>query len=505
MFKLIDSWLNKVTMYRLILYYVSGLWFAGFLLSFTGLLPFTPLEMFVSAFFILIVCLVVNRIFAKVFGAPTNMESVYATAFFLILIIAPMKSSDFLPFLGWAAIWAMASKYIFAINKKHLFNPAAFAVGIMMITVNRSANWWVNSVYLLPLVVVGGVLIVRKIRRFDLVASFFVVAVGSMVLFGVMQGNNAWSVLQKVLLYSPVLFFGFAMLTEPATTPPTRNLRILYGALVGVLFSPSVHIGSFYFTPELALLAGNVFSYVVSPKLKLVLRLKEKVAATSNVYDFWFAADKKLHFAPGQYLEWTLGHDYQDIRGMRRYLTIASSPTEEGIMAGVKFYPNSSTFKQSLMFLNPGDTIVASQLAGDFTMPKDKNKKLVFIAGGIGITPFRSMIKYLLDTKEKRDIIMLYSNYSIDDIAYKELFDRAQKELGITIVYTLTNPPVPSGWTGKTGFIDAAMLKESVPDYAERTFYISGSHTMVVACTDNLIKMGVRKSRIVKDFFPGFV
>lgn len=505
MLKLIDNLLNKITMYRLVLYYVAGLWLVGFVLSFTDLLPYSPIEMLVSALFIIVVCLVVNGIFARIFGAPTNIESVYATAFFLILIIAPMKSSNFLPFLGWAAIWAMASKYIFAINKKHLFNPAAFAVAILMLTVNRSANWWVNSVYLLPFVVVGGLLIVRKIRRFDLVLSFFVVAIGSMVLFGTLEGNDPVSVLQKVLLYSPVLFFGFAMLTEPATTPPTRNLRILYGALVGLLFSPSVHIGSFYFTPELALLTGNIFSYLVSPKLKLVLRLKEKVLSAASVYDFWFTSEKKLNFTPGQYLEWTLGHDYQDVRGMRRYLTIASSPTEDGIMAGVKFYPNSSTFKQSLMFLSPGDTIVASQLAGDFVMPKDKTKKLVFVAGGIGVTPFRSMIKYLLDTKEKRDIIVLYSNFSLEDTAYRDILDQAQKELGIKTVYTLTNPPFPAKWKGKTGFIDAAMIKESVPDLKDRIFYISGSHTMVTGVSDTLTKIGVRQKQIVKDFFPGFV
>jgi ferredoxin-NADP reductase/Na+-translocating ferredoxin:NAD+ oxidoreductase RnfD subunit len=504
MFRIVDKWLNQITMYRLVIYYVFGLWVAGFVLSFFNIFPFSPWELLVSGFFICLVSIFVNTIFAKAFNAPSNAESVYATVFFLALITPPMQSVEYLPFVGWVAVWAMASKYIFAINKKHLFNPAAFAVAVTVLTLGRGANWWVSSVYMLPLVVIGGVLLVRKIRRFDLVASFFAVALISIVVSGYANGSNPVSVLEKVLLYSPILFFGLAMLTEPATTPPTRNLRIMYGVLVGILFNPSFHIGSFYFTPELALIAGNIFSYAVSPKLKLVMKLKEKVLSAANVYDFWFETDKKLQFKPGQYLEWTLGHESQDIRGIRRYITIASSPTEDGIMAGVKFYPNPSTFKQSMMFLNPGDTIVGSQLAGDFTLPKDKNKKLVFIAGGIGVTPFRSMIKYLIDTKEKRDIVMLYCNRTVEDIAYKDIFDTAEKELGIKTVHTITDCPYPENWKGKCGFIDEAMIRECVPDFKERTFYLSGTHGMVVSFTDILSKMGLKKSQIIKDFFPGF-
>jgi len=78
-----------------------------------------------------------------------------------------------------------------------------------------------------------------------------------------------------------------------------------------------------------------------------------------------------------------------------------------------------------------GDTIVASQLSGEFILPADESKKLVFLAGGIGITPFRSQIKYLIDTKQKRDIILFYSNRTPADIAYKEIFDQAQINFGL--------------------------------------------------------------------------
>ena len=386
-------------MYRLVLYYVLSLWVAAFILSFFGLLPYTPTALVVSVVFITVVCWAINFIFARVFDVPSNIESVYATALILALIIAPTQSVGGLYFLGIAAGLAMASKYIIAIYKKHIFNPAALAVALTAVILGQSANWWVGNLYMFPLVLIGGFLIVKKIIRFDLVLSFLITATVTTLGFFFLKGSNPLFILKGIIFDSPILFLACVMLTEPTTTPPTRNLRILYGAFVGVLFNPLVHIGSVYSTPELALLVGNIFSYAVSPKNKFILELKEKIPIVADVYDFIFKSDKKFKFKPGQYMEWTLGHGHQDARGMRRYFTIASSPTEDNVRMGVKFYPNSSSFKKSLLFLNPGDKIVASQLAGDFVLPKDKNKKLVFIAGGIGITPFRSMIKYLLDTK----------------------------------------------------------------------------------------------------------
>jgi len=143
-------------------------------------------------------------------------------------------------------------------------------------------------------------------------------------------------------------------------------------------------------------------------------------------------------------------------------------------------------------------------LAGDFVCPKNKDKKLVFIAGGIGITPFRSIIKYLLDIKEKRDIVLFFSNYTPADVVYKDIFDQGERQLGIKTIYTVTNDPYPADWRGERGFVDEQMIKRTVPDYKERTFYLSGSHAMVVAFDGILQKMGVKKRQIKKDFFPGW-
>ncbi|HSR89520.1 MAG TPA: RnfABCDGE type electron transport complex subunit D [Candidatus Udaeobacter sp.] len=506
MLKFIDQFLNRITMYRLVLYYVSGLWVIAFIFSLLHILPHAPFDLLVSAIIIHAVGFLVNAIFARIFQVPSNLESVYTTGFILALIISPAQPFSRLLFLGLAATLAMASKYIIAINKKHLFNPAAFAIASAAIVAGQSANWWVGNLYMAPFVLLGGFLMVKKLRRWDLVLSFFVVAIAVISTSFFLKKSDMMLILKEVLFYSPMFFFACVMLTEPMTTPPSRNLRIIYGALTGFLFAPFMHLGSIYSTPELALLAGNIFVYIVSPKYKLILELKEKVLIAPDVYDFLFKQDKKMVFKPGQYMEWTLGHEDQDSRGMRRYFTIASSPAEEYLRMGVKFYPNASSFKKSILHLEPGDKIIASQLAGDFVLPSNKDKKLVFIAGGIGITPFRSMVKDLLDRKEKRDIILIYSNYRPVDIVYRDVLDQAERELGIKTIYTVTDlASCPDDWPCERGFIDEQKIMRLIPDYKERTFYLSGSHSMVVAFDENLRKIGIKKMQIKKDFFPGFV
>ena len=491
--KFIDDILNRVTMYRLVLYYLIVLIFVAFVFGFLHILPYDPTAIAFSTLLILVVCWITNWIFARVFEAATNIESVYITGLILALIITPVTATDHtgVGFLIFASVWAMASKYLFAIGKKHIFNPAAFAVALTALVINQPATWWVGgNLALLPFVLVGGLLVVRKIQRFDLVGSFTLASLVTII--ATSSSGSLTTPIVQTLLHSSFFFLAFVMLTEPLTTPPTRLLRVLYGALVGFLFAPNIHIGGFYMTPELALLVGNVFSYLVSPKGRYMLTLVGIEQMATDVYDFVFTPDRAFSFRPGQYLEWTLGHHYPDDRGNRRYFTIASAPTEKQVRLGVKFYNPSSTFKRTLAAMKVGGKISAAHLAGGFVLPKDKSKKLVFIAGGIGITPFRSMIHYLLDTKEARDAVLFYANKTSADIAYKDLFDRAQTELGIKTIYS----------TGT--FIDAKLIAQTVPDYRERMFYISGPHAMVDAFKKTLTDMGVSRFKIKSDFFPGF-
>lgn len=508
MLKFIDDFLNRTTMYRLLVYYLGGLLVLAAMFGVWGWMPYSPWWIFFSTVVIGTLCWAVNTIFAYVFEAPSNDESTIITALILVLIISPLKNvydAGAMPLIIWAPILAITSKYIVAIGKKHFFNPAALAVVLTALFLNQSASWWISSAVMAPFIIIGGLMVVKKIRRWDLVGSFILVVLAGIIGSHLSNPSVIIAAVERTVSTSSLLFLAFVMLTEPYTTPPTAMLRICYGALVGFLFVPDFHLGNFYFTPELALIVGNIFTYAVSPKTKLILELKEKVQLTRDIYDFVFTANQKLAYQPGQYLEWTLPHEQSDNRGIRRYFTISSAPTEPEIKMGVKFYEPSSTYKKKLLIMQHGDTMVASQLSGDFVLPTNKNKKLVFITGGIGVTPFRSMIKYLVDKGESRSIVIFYSNKTMADFAYTQDFDRAEAELGIKTVYTITDQATtPVGWTGEVGSISREMIEKYVPDYINCAFYISGPHIMVNSFQKILEEMGIKNDQVKKDYFPGF-
>jgi len=502
MIKTIDRFLDHLTMYRLVLYYLGILMATALVLSIINLLPYDPIALTSTAVLVLAVCCTTNKLFARIFMVPANNESVYITALILALILDPVTTSDpkGVGAAIFASVWAIASKFIFAIGRKHLFNPAAFGVALCALLLDQPATWWVGgNLMLLPLVLVGGVLVVMKLRRLDLVATFALTATATVL--ATTEPSQYGTVLVESLRSSPLQFFAFVMVTEPLTAPPGRWPRLAFAAIVGFLFAPNIHIGSFYLTPELALLAGNLFAYAVSPKGRFVLTLERIERSAIDSYDFVFRSPRKLAFQAGQYLEWTLALDRSDNRGNRRYFTVASAPTEESVRLGVKFYPTSSAFKRGLGAMKPGSTIHASQVAGDFTLPANPEDKIAFLAGGIGITPFRSMLQYLLDRKEARPVVVLYGTESQQDIAYREVLDAARRELGIRTVHAVARGAERGQYSG---YIDDRLVRATIPDYLERTFYISGPQVMVKAVLAKLRAMGVRRSKIKVDYFPGF-
>jgi ferredoxin-NADP reductase/Na+-translocating ferredoxin:NAD+ oxidoreductase RnfD subunit len=501
----IDNLLNRITMYRLVLYYLILLLLVAAAFGAFGILPYSPLAIAFSTLVLIFVSWITNELFALLFKAPTNVESVYITSLILALIIPPVMPSVSLltSALVWGAVWAMASKYIFAVNKKHLFNPAAFGVAVTGLAMNQPANWWISgNIATFWIVLVGGLLIVRKVQRLDLVLTFFAFALATTALT---YYHAPLAAMEQALLRSPMLFFAFIILTEPLTTPPTKDLRMPYGGLVGFLFSPLIHIGAIYSTPELAILVGNMFSYIISPKGRHVLTLRRGKKVGVDTYDFSFTPDRPIKFQPGQYVEWTLTHSHPDSRGNRRYFTLASSPTESDVHLGVKFYEPASSFKQGLAAMHKGEQLVAAQVAGDFVLPQNKKKKMAFIAGGIGITPFRSMIKYLCDKNERRSVVLMYSARTAEDIAYQEVFEEAERTIGLRTIYATTDlseSPIPI--RGRKGHIDEKMIAAEIPDYKDRLIYVSGTRSMVESIRTTLKKMGLSNNQIKTDFFPGF-
>lgn len=505
MLQAIDTLLNSVTMYRAVLYGLIFLAIISHIFGATGVLDYSFFQQLISLFVLGITCYVSNWVFSKLFKAPTNVESSILTALILFFLLIPISSLHDIRINLTAGIIAMASKYFFTYNQKHIFNPAAFSVFILGLLGIGSTIWWVGSSVLLPFVLITGLLIVRKIRRFSLFISFTVAAVIMITFFNIKNGLPVLPNLIEVFLSWPIIFFGTIMLTEPLTLPPTKKLQVIYGSIVGVVFGSQFAIGPIYSTPELALLVGNIFSFVVSPRLKLFLTLQERNKVAHDTYEFIFKPQEAYTFRPGQYMEWTFPHMHPDNRGNRRYFTIASSPTEAILRLIIRIEAKASSYKQNLLKMTKNEKIVASQLAGDFVLPTDAKEKLVFIAGGIGITPFLSMIQYLVDKNENRDITLFYVNKKEADIVFKSLFDTAQKIIGLKTHYVLTGiDTMPKNWKGLQGRINQEMIKQCVPHCQTSLFYLSGPNAMVDATKKMLIDMGIARNNIKTDYFPGF-
>jgi glycine betaine catabolism B len=504
MSNIIDRALNRITMYRLALYYVAGLLVVAFWLGFFKLAPVDPTALAFSFVVIAAVCWFANRLFAMFVRVPANTESVYITALILTLILPPVTAANRFGVAGLvlASVVAVASKFALAIGRKHIFNPVAIGVAASALLLDQPATWWVGgNLTLLPFVLAGGLLVVRKMQRFDMIGVYTLANLATTL--AMTSASMVGEALTESVLYSPLLFAGFAMLTEPLTAAHAKWPRIAYGAMIGALSSPNIHIGSFYLTPEIAFLFGNAFAYAVNPKGRFKFTLVRIEQMASGCYDFVFKPDRKLVFQPGQYLDWTLDVRNPDDRGNRRPFTIASAPIDEEVRLGVKFNPDSSAFKRSLAQMQPGDAIFGSQLAGDFTLPQNQDEKLAFIAGGIGVTPFRSMVRDLLSRQDKRSVVLLYGANRIDEIAYSSLFDMAERELGLRTVYAVAEGETPRS-NLHPGFIDEALIQREIPDFKDRTFYVSGPQAMVARFQRVLNELGVARSRIKVDFFPGF-
>jgi ferredoxin-NADP reductase len=199
-------------------------------------------------------------------------------------------------------------------------------------------------------------------------------------------------------------------------------------------------------------------------------------------------------------MEWMLPHDKSDNRGVRRYFTIASAPNDEHIKIAVRFGQNISSYKTKLKNMMVGDKIIASQLAGDFTLPEDTSIKLGFIAGGIGITPFVSHLDYMLSENKNYNTILFNCNNTQAEIAYKDKLNIAENKLSFKLVNILSKENI-SGF--ENGFLTEDIIKKHSSDYKERTWYISGPPMMVGNYEKLLLGMGVSKNKIITDFFPG--
>ena len=186
----------------------------------------------------------------------------------------------------------------------------------------------------------------------------------------------------------------------------------------------------------------------------------------------------------------------------KRYLSISSSPTERDYIEFTKKLTQSD-FSRALDSMKPGDVVQIKYPFGIFTL-ENASSRIAFLSGGIGITPIRSMCKYALDVQLDIDIVLVYANRSIRDIVFKEDFDLMQKEYpGLRVAHVLCEPA--PGFKCTVGLINAQIVKNEVPDYALRRFYICGPPPMVESMKKLLgEELGVFGEKIITERFQGY-
>lgn len=210
---------------------------------------------------------------------------------------------------------------------------------------------------------------------------------------------------------------------------------------------------------------------------------------SENYFSLIFEKQNNFSFYPGQYLDIKLA--VKDPSGNTRAFTISSSPTEDFLMITPK--KGISPFKKFMEQLKVGDIIESSHPAGTFTL--DETSAAIFIAGGIGITPFRSMIKYATDQKAKTPITLIYSN-SDEDFPFKEELNKWQKDYPkLDIIYHNSK---------QNGRLDNTKLPTAVGKNVNTIFYLAGTHSFVNYMEKILISSGVDKTNIRYDRFDGY-
>lgn len=224
------------------------------------------------------------------------------------------------------------------------------------------------------------------------------------------------------------------------------------------------------------------------------------VEEAANIRTFFFKPERAVHFTAGQFAEWTLKHPKPDKRSVKRWFTISSSPTEEFVAITTKFAgeDKSSSFKKALFGLMPGDEVLMSDPMGDFVLPKFIQTPLVFVAAGIGITPFHSILEWLANTGEQRPIKLLYGVHSEDEILFQETFDKA----GIHATIIVSNPS--PAWGGERGHLSAELILGLEKPSEDTLVYVSGPEPLVEKLEKDLKRAGLKKHQFVGDFFPNY-
>jgi ferredoxin-NADP reductase len=239
------------------------------------------------------------------------------------------------------------------------------------------------------------------------------------------------------------------------------------------------------------------------PPHTVKLLSREEVA--EDTMSFYFGKPAGFQFNPGQYLDCSLINPPEtDAEGNIRTLSIASAPTEKDLMVATRM--RDTAFKRVLKTMPLGSQLQIDGPLGSFTLHSSASRPAVFLAGGIGITPFRSMIVNAAREGLARRVVLFYSNRRPEDSAFlqelQQIGSGNKNYQTICVITKMEKSKRP--WHGETGYIDKAMLVRFVSDLAAPIYYVAGPPAMVTALKETLTGAGVNEDDIRSEDFAGY-
>lgn len=233
------------------------------------------------------------------------------------------------------------------------------------------------------------------------------------------------------------------------------------------------------------------------------VKLIKKEDIANGTMAFHFSKPAGFEFRAGQFIDYTLiDPPKTDAEGNTRGFSIASAPYETDLVAATRM--RDTAFKNVIKELATGSEVKLDGPYGDFTLHKTESTPAVFIIGGIGVTPVRSMIAQATHDKTDHVITLLHSSRTPEDLPYmNDFIEFASQNKNFTYV-PVASDSSPEDWQGETGRITADTVKKFVADINAPIYYLSGPEGMVKAMRQLLVDLKVNEDNIKTEEFTGY-
>ena len=233
----------------------------------------------------------------------------------------------------------------------------------------------------------------------------------------------------------------------------------------------------------------------------MIAKIGKKIRLAEDTLLIEFKLPQKVSYVPGQSFEVKLiDPPYRDREGTNRFFSIANEAGRRDYVTTITRI-RKSAFKRSLKKMPVGSPVEVGSIGGTFVLPGGKKQSLVFIAGGVGITPFHSMIDYAIKQPWWR-VQLLYSNRNRKRTVYFEKLENlAKQNPNFQVVFTMTDD---RAWKGESSRINSRFIKRYVKTPKSKLYYLAGSPRMNYDITEALLKLDVPANRIKSEDFTGY-